>query len=55
MAEPSERVRAIYEMMKTLSPGELALFREWLDAFIRLQEVEAKMKAYAEEGKKGNA
>jgi hypothetical protein len=55
MAEPSERVRAIYEMMKTLSQAELALLREWLDAFIKLQEVEAKMKVYAEESEKGGA
>jgi hypothetical protein len=55
MAEPSERVKAIYEMMKTLSQAELALLREWLDAFIKLQEVELKMKTYAEEGEKGGA
>jgi hypothetical protein len=55
MAEPSERVRAIYEMMKTLSQAELVLLREWLDAFIKLQEVEAKMKVYAEESEKGGA
>jgi hypothetical protein len=41
--------------MKTLSQAELALLRERLDAFIRLQEVEAKMKAHAGAGEKGGA
>lgn len=35
----------IKEEVKTLSREELILLREWLDAWIKLTEVEAKIKA----------
>jgi hypothetical protein len=44
MAEPSARVKEIVEKVKTLSPDEQKLFREWLDAWIKLTEIEAKIK-----------
>jgi hypothetical protein len=44
MAEPSARVKEIVEKVKTLFPEEQQLFREWLDAWIMLTEIEAKMK-----------
>ena len=45
MPETSARVNRIVEMVKALPPEERRLFREWLDAWIRLTEVEAKIKA----------
>jgi hypothetical protein len=47
MAEPSAHVREIVEKVKALSPDEQKLFREWLDAWIRLTEVEEKIKTGA--------
>jgi hypothetical protein len=44
MAESSARVREIVEKVKAFSPDEQKLFREWLDAWIRLTEVEEKIK-----------
>jgi predicted DNA-binding ArsR family transcriptional regulator len=44
MSESSARVKEIVEKVKALSPNEQKLFREWLDAWIRLTEIEEKIK-----------
>lgn len=44
MPEPSAGVKRIFEMVKTLPPEEQRLFREWPDAWIKLVEVEEKIK-----------
>lgn len=40
----SARLDKIKEEVKTLSREELKLLREWLDAWIKLTEIEAKIK-----------
>jgi len=40
----SAKLDKIKEQVKTLSREELMLLREWLDAWIKLTEVEAKIK-----------
>ena len=54
MAELSERAKNVIEMFKTLTRPEQELLLEWMDALIRLNEVEAKMKAYADEQEKSD-
>jgi hypothetical protein len=44
MAEPPARVKEIVEKVKSLSPNEQKLLREWLDAWIKLSGIEAKIK-----------
>ena len=44
MAEPTPRVEEIVEKVLALPPDEQKLFREWLDAWMRLTDIEAKIR-----------